>query len=97
MIVYISGPITGHEDTYKADFVRAKQRLQHKGYKVINPAELDRVLPVECMDKEAILSVCLHLMRNANAIYLIKGWCNSAGCRLELKYALSNDFAILEE
>ena len=44
MRVFISGPITGHDD-YKDAFEDAKRKIQEWGHEVINPADLDQMMP----------------------------------------------------
>jgi len=41
MKLYLQGPITGFEDTYKKNFAEAAEKLRAAGYEVVNPAELD--------------------------------------------------------
>ena len=85
MRVYISGPITGHED-YMDRFWQAEKHLEEKNYSVINPAEISTKLPCDITYEEQ-LYLDMGLLAMCDAIYMLKGWHRSAGAKAELALA----------
>ena len=84
MRIYISGPITKNPNA-KEDFEKAQETLEELGYEVINPYELNRVLPNG--EQEQYMHVCLKLMHYSEAIYMMDGWEESKGACVENGYA----------
>lgn len=94
MKIYISGKITGTTD-YIQRFERAEKALS-KYYTVINPAKVNAQLPKETVWEEYMkMSMCM--LEMCNAIYMLKGWEDSKGARLEYKYAVENNYKIIFE
>ena len=95
MTFYISGPITGIED-YKTNFKKAQEYLESERHDVINPANLDRIIPqIHKVSVTNILDIDINLLACADAIALLPGWNHSAGCKTELKYALAHNYPIM--
>ena len=94
MIGYLSGPITGHKN-YRQQFARAAGTLKELGYVVINPAELDQVLPVKEMGYEGIMRIDLDLLATADYLVQLPGWEDSKGANRELGFALGTDKIIV--
>lgn len=83
MVVYIAGKMAGCEDTYQQTFAEVAERLENeKDYFVLNPAILPRG-----MDGKNYMPICLRLIDCCDAIYMIDGWQDSKGARLEKAYA----------
>lgn len=82
MIVYIAGPMSGHEDYNRPAFNDAARRLAEAGHVPINPA----VLPTELSDS-AYMPICTSMIDGADAIYLLDGWERSGGAMAEFAYA----------
>lgn len=76
MKVYISGAITGTND-FMERFKAAEDRLTDEGMSVINPARLNSCMPKDTTYEE-YMEVALHLLDMCEAIYMLKGWGNSA-------------------
>ena len=95
MTVYISGAITGTTD-YEERFKAAEHRLREEGYDVMNPAAISALLP-KGMPWGAYMEVMLPLMKYCDAIYLLKGWHQSSGARIELEYAIKLGLDVMEE
>lgn len=55
MRVYISGPITGHED-YMLNFKDAETYLTEQGYIVFNPAAVNSQMPTDTTYDEYIFT-----------------------------------------
>lgn len=95
MKVYISGPIAGTID-YMERFAEAEERLTREGNVVINPAKVGAGLPRSTTHKEHMkMAICMLSM--CDAIFLMDGWSNSAGCNEEVAYALKNKIMITYE
>lgn len=92
--VYISGPITGCED-YEKKFRKAEEDLTNKGYEVVNPAYLSKVMPNATHVQ--YMRICIPLMDECNAIYLLEGWDLSHGASIEYGYALGRDMMVFRE
>ena len=93
MTVYISGAITGTTD-YEERFKTAGKQL--RGHDVINPAAISALLPKD-MPWSAYMEVMLPLLKYCDAIYLLKGWHQSSGARIELEYAIKLGLDVMEE
>lgn len=92
--IYISGPITGVED-FKQKFDAAAKVLTDKGYEIVNPSWLGAVIPNAT--HEQYMNICIPLMDECNAIYLLEGWEWSHGASIEYGYALGRDMLIFRE
>ena len=93
-MLYLSGPITGDKN-YKLKFRAAAQQLEARGYDVVNPAELDGVLPVASMTPEQILQTCTFLIGQCDAVIVLPEWEKSLGCQREVGYAEGADIIVL--
>lgn len=92
--VYISGPISNCED-FEKKFHKAEEDLKKKGYEVVNPSLLGAVMPNAT--HEQYMNICIPLMDECNAIYLLEGWDLSHGASIEYGYALGRDMLIFRE
>jgi nucleoside 2-deoxyribosyltransferase len=81
MRIYIAGPISNNMD-YKQAFEAAADRLRNFGHTVLNPAVLPAGLP-----KRSYMPICLAMIDQCDAVYMLKGWESSPGARLERDYA----------
>ncbi len=104
MRIYISGPITGQEDTAQQRFKEAEAELAEKysnsdsQHSIINPFRANEQIfghfgevPTHAdymTTAMAMLSVC-------NTIYLMRGWEHSEGCQQEYKYAVEHKYKII--
>lgn len=88
MKIYIAGKITGNPN-YKLQFEEAEKDLKKEGHAVINPVKNLGFEYKEYID----MGLC-ELM-HCEAIYLLKGWPESAGANLEYTYAKTIGIKIL--
>lgn len=82
--VYISGPITGIDFGNRFAFSCARNALELCGYEVVDPSEVQ-------LDDEAswadYMKADLKLLLDCDFIYMLEGWENSRGARLERELA----------
>lgn len=88
MIGYLSGPITGNPD-YKRQFAWAAKHLERLGWDIINPAALERVVPVSAFTYEDYMEIDLLLLSKADYLIQLPGWEGSRGANREYSYALA--------
>lgn len=96
MVIYISGPITGEKD-YMERFMNAETRINKVTYGdvIINPAYILSALP-DGTSHDIYMSVAMKLLELADTIALLDGWENSEGCKEEVRYAIKQDYLIIE-
>lgn len=96
MVIYISGPIAGQKD-YLDRFMNAETRIEKvtNDDVIINPAYILSGLP-EGTSHDTYMDVSMKLLELADTIALLDGWENSEGCREEVKYAVKQDYLIIE-
>lgn len=80
-VVFISGPISGVSD-YWTKFAYAEDYLLDQGYIVLNPAHLPSSL-----SEDKAMAIAFEMLKQADMLYLLKGWGNSNGCAAEVAYA----------
>lgn len=84
MRVYISGPMTGYPDYNFPAFREAAEEFRSLGFEVEDPSEKG-VVPGWTW--EQYLAYDLRVMLDCDAIYLLDGWEDSRGSRLECHVA----------
>ena len=98
MRIYISGPITGHEQTAHDRFKAAEDWLEHLGHETINPWSVsESIIPHINLDHDEWLTLDKAMISVCDAIYLMRGWDESDGCEIERKYADELGLIIMEE
>lgn len=96
MIVFISGPITGHDD-YKKNFKAAEDQLRAAGYDYISPRALaDLVSDPGLLRHSDYMNLAFTLLQKADAVLQLPGWQESPGACMEYGYAMAMDELILD-
>ena len=91
--IYISGPITGI-DNYTDRFSEAEIHLTGNGWKVVNPAKLGWILPVDATWDD-FMSVDFKLLAACGTIYMLSGWEKSAGAKAEMAFAKERGIQVM--
>lgn len=106
--IYIAGPMRGYPEYNFPAFDRAAREWRRAGWRVVNPAELDRVngmseftpLPEDPAEAKKLLrevfSRDLLALLQCDAIALLPGWANSKGAYLEHHLATFLDLEIYD-
>ena len=84
-MIYIAGPITEvHPDLAIAKFQQVENDLRKLDLKVINPLKLG--IPYSWSHAEQLKECKRVITKDATAIYFMRGWQNSKGCREEFEH-----------
>ena len=92
-VVYIAGKMSGLPDLGRAAFMKAERDVAGLGFTPLNPARLPDNMP-----RERYMPICMAMLEQADAIYMLRGWEDSPGARVELAFAkYQNKAEIYEE
>ena len=89
--IYISGKITGlDEQATRERFKKVQKELEGKGYEVINPFDVTDGLP-DILEGNIgwgkAMICCLISLNCCDEIYMLDGWADSPGARIERDFA----------
>lgn len=82
VIVYIAGPIKGNGN-WEEDFAAAEQHLLSLGHEVLNPAVLGKATDGDEASYGYYFREGVKMLAQAEAVFMLRGWENSAGARAE--------------
>ena len=94
--IYISGKVTGTTD-YKERFAKAEKKL-HEMFPnalIANPVRVTE--PIEKFSYATCMDVDIALLKHCDAIYMLHGYEDSEGAKLELAIAKTYHIKILSE
>lgn len=99
-VIYVSGKITGTSD-YVARFSTVEDKLIAEGYEVLNPVREGKRLE-HCLETEKptwvqYMKYAIATMMKADYIYMMSGWKQSKGARLEHFLARALNYNIIYE
>lgn len=83
--LYLSGPMTGLPNLNREAFNKAAKALRTKGYKVVNPPELDRNEPQRSW--EGCLRRDIKHLMECEIVATLPRWTKSKGANLEIYIA----------
>ena len=92
MKIYIAGPMTGLPDYNRAAFYLASDNLKEQGHSPKHTAWM-----VDGLDRTDYMRNSIQLMLTCEAIYLLSGWENSLGSKVEKSIADVCGLQIIEE
>ena len=90
--VYVSGPMTGLPDLNFPAFNAAAKMLRDLGHTVFNPAEVGEVPGLQWAD---YMRKDIRLLMECDTIWMLPGWLQSRGARLELYIAAELGMEVL--
>ena len=84
MKVYISGPMTGIPEFNRPEFDRAADRVRAAGHEPVLPAPY-----VDGKSYEEYLRDDIRMLLDCDGIYMLPGWQESKGAKIEHMIALA--------
>lgn len=90
--IYIAGPMTGLPEFNYPAFNAKAAELRAMGYEVENPAENPEP---ECKSWQGYMRMSLHQIAQCDSVYMLPGWHNSKGARLEYQIASGLGLALM--
>lgn len=104
--VYIAGPMRGRPHWNWPAFDAMAERLRALGFDVVNPADLDRERGIKAPEDgapppqevfDAAMARDLTELEGCDAIYLMEGWQESEGTKIERRRAMNLGLELLRE
>ena len=92
--IYVAGPMSGLPKKNFPAFMRATRLLRKKGYKVVNPAELENVKPLCRTWEECLRRDLVHVLKKCYGLATLPGWTKSRGANLEVYVAKQLDMVV---
>tara|TARA_R110000850_G_scaffold235569_1_gene360389 strand:- start:744 stop:1520 length:777 start_codon:yes stop_codon:yes gene_type:complete len=90
--IYIAGPMTGYDQFNRSAFNRTSDALSLAGYIVLNPA----ILP-DGLTQAQYMQIDLTMLQCCDAIFMLKGWDDSAGAMAEHALAMKLGLTVIHE
>lgn len=86
MKIYISGPITGH-DNAEAEFSQAELAIKAAGFEPINPFTVCKHMRHGKATWTDYMRKDIAALMSADVVYRLRGWQNSKGANIEVDIA----------
>lgn len=100
LIIYIAGPMTGYPEFNYPAFKKKAELLEELGRRASHSIAVTVLSPAIFsfgLKHDAYMRMTLPILREANCIYLLKGWENSVGSKIELQEALQMGYQVFVE
>lgn len=94
MRIYVSGPMTGIPQSNYPAFNDMASKLRTEGHEVINPAENEDTGNMTWAD---FMRIDISQILTVDAMFLLPGWENSKGARLEVLVAAALKHQFFQE
>ena len=75
-------------------FIKAARKLRKRGYKVVNPAELEMIKPLCLSWEDCLRRDLVFILKKCYAIATLPGWTKSRGAILETYVAKQLDMPV---
>ena len=97
MKIYIAGPMSGLPDFNCPAFAEAAAHLRSLGHTVVSPHELHEGSDAvsTSLPWPDLMRAALTEMLTCDAIYLLRGWSDSRGAKIEWRLAHDLQFTVL--
>ncbi len=96
--IYISGAISGlEEQATRKRFREAQELLNDKGFDVVNPFDIDISNPLCSTFWANAMIHDLIALSSCHNVYMLKGWENSPGARIERDFAVRLGLEVIYE
>lgn len=99
--IYISGKITGlDEQATRERFKKVQNELEEKGYEVANPFDGTDEFVKEfgrSLSWGGAIICCLISLKQCDEIYMLEGWADSPGARIERDFAIRLGLEVIYE
>ena len=99
--IYISGKITGCDETATRErFKKIQKELEDKGYEVVNPFDVTDEFVKEFggnLSWGKAMICCLISLNCCDEIYMLDGWADSPGARIERDFAIRIGLQVIYE
>lgn len=99
--IYISGKITGlDEQATRERFKKIQKELEDKGYEVVNPFDVTDEFVKEFggnLSWGKAMICCLISLNCCDEIYMLDGWADSPGARIERDFAIRIGLQVIYE
>lgn len=100
-VIYVAGPMTGFPGNNYAAFNAKAAELRAMGFIVENPAENPHPLSADglrlpvCSSWQGYMRLALRQISRADAVYLLPGWRQSRGARVEHQLAVGMGMTLI--
>ena len=101
--IYIAGPMRGLPDFNYPAFNDCAEAHRAVGWDVVNPVEIgadygtpEQINADPCL-LAAVMAADIKALKTCEAIFLLNGWENSRGAKMELAAALAEGFEVYTE